>query len=262
MPRHFGNAPSPFAGKRILLVGDSHTVGAYGDALAAAFRAAGAASVTRVSHVGAAAGDYLTGKYAAEFRAAARQGADVLVLTLGTNDAAASDYVKPKTTVARLQSIVSAVGAPVSFYVGPPAFHPDSARLYNPAFAAKDLNERAAALWAAAEGNVGTYAIDPRGVTRVAAQRKGPNSAMPKGDIHLDAAGGKEWASFVFDQASDLMASAPTVHSTRVAPQPQQGMALGVLAALAIVLLVRLGLMARDTGAAAVAGWRKRRRRR
>ena len=85
---------------KVLLLGDSHTVGAYGQALTKLFRDAGA-DVTVVANVGASAGNYLPGgKYESQVptRLSNPLGFDVAVLTLGTNDAAASDSVSPATS--------------------------------------------------------------------------------------------------------------------------------------------------------------------
>jgi lysophospholipase L1-like esterase len=251
-------------GKRVLLIGDSHTVGSYGDVLQATLQRAGASSVTRVAHVGATAKDYLTGKYATEFRAAARQGADVLIITLGTNDAAASDYLPVKKSAENFKSIASAVGAPVTFWVGPPAFHPDSARLYSDAFRTKDLIQRSDELWKAASPLFGDRAIDPREVTKPFTSAKGPTKALPRGDIHLGPKGGAAWASYVFDiveRGSGVSDVGTEVVGTRVAPEPQMGMALGVLGALAVVLILRFILKSRSAEAfapqtAATAGLR------
>ena len=229
-------------GKRVLLIGDSHTVGAYGDALQAALQRAGA-KVTRVAHVGATAKDYLTGAYRSEFRAAARQGADILIITLGTNDAAASDYLPVRQSAQNFKSIATTVGAPVTFWVGPPAFHPDSARLYNDAFARKDLIQRSAELWDAASPLFGDRAIDPREVTKPFTSAKGPTKALPRGDIHLGPQGGTAWAQSVFTKVaagSSVSDAGTEVVGTRLAPEPQMGMALGVLGTLAVVLLLRL----------------------
>lgn len=248
-------------GKRVLLIGDSHTVGSYGDALQAALQRAGA-KVTRVAHVGATAKDYLTGAYRSEFRAAARQGADVLIITLGTNDAAASDYLPVRQSAQNFKSIATTVGAPVTYWVGPPAFHPDSARLYNDAFARKDLIQRSAELWDAASPLFGDRAIDPREVTRPFTSAKGPTKALPRGDIHLGPQGGSAWAQFVFTKVaagSGVSDSGAPVVGTKLAPEPQMGMALGVLGALAVVLLLRLLMRGRGAAApmtAATAGLR------
>jgi lysophospholipase L1-like esterase len=230
------------AGKRILLIGDSHTVGGYGSTLASLLQQAGA-KVTRVAHVGATAADYLTGKYAAEFRTAARQGADILVISLGTNDAAASDYMPVRQSIQNMRSIDSAVGAPVTFWVGPPAFNAEAAQKYNPVFARKDLNARAAELWEEGAAVFKARAIDPREVTRPFVESRGPAENPPRGDIHLGPLGGKAWAQLVLDRVSsgsDVSDAGRPVIPTTITPQPEKGTALGVVAAVAVVLLLRL----------------------
>lgn len=226
-------------GKTVLLVGDSHTVGSYGTALRSLLSDAGA-RVTTVAHVGAKAGDYLTGKYAEEFRTTARNGVDILIITLGTNDAGWTDSIKPTKTAENMQSIAKAVGAGATYWVGPPSFHPDSARLYNDAFARNDLNQRADSIWVATAPLFGTRAIDPREVTKPYAARRGPTTATPKGDIHLDLTGGKAWAEYVFGKIDSEVAS---TSGSVVRPQQQVAMnasAVGVLAAVLVVLALRL----------------------
>jgi len=174
------------AGKRILLVGDSHTVGTYGTALEAALKAAGA-TVQRIAHVGARAADYLgKGKYAAEL-GAAKKPFDIAVVSLGTNDAAFLPTNKGKLA-SQMQAILDASGAPTTWWVGPPSFHPTAAKTYNAAFAKWNLTDRAQAVWDEVSAAFGRRAIDAREATFAFVNPK---------DIHLGKDGGKAWAKLV-----------------------------------------------------------------
>lgn len=235
------------AGKRILLIGDSHTVGGYGSTLSSLFQQAGA-RVTKIAHVGATARDYLTGQYAAEFRTAARQGADILVITLGTNDAAWSDSIRPSKTAQNIKDIATTVGAPIVFWVGPPAFNPEAARRYNPSFAQKDLNARSDEVWLAVSPLFGSRAVDPRAVTKPFTENLGPSATLRNGEIHFGPQGGRAWAEHVFgivtnDAGTGRGGEAGSMVSSQT--QPPKGVALGVLVALAVVFMIRLGIGAK-----------------
>jgi hypothetical protein len=176
----------------VLLLGDSHTVGGYGSELERLFKGRGD-SVTRIAHVGAAAGDYLTGKYAGEYAAAKAKPFDIVVITLGTNDAAATDYIAPSKTAERIKALADGLTSRATWYVGPPSFSSNAARTYNPVFAKEDLNSRAAKVFAAVAPAFGDRAIDAR------------PSTLPfvrQSDIHLGPQGGVAWAKAVFDRVS------------------------------------------------------------
>ena len=178
----------------VLLLGDSHTVGGYGSELERLFKANGDA-VTRVAHVGAAAGDYLTGKYASEYASLRGRPFDVVIITLGTNDAAASDYISPSKTAERIKALADGLTSRSTWYVGPPSFSANAASTYNKVFAGpgKDLNTRADAVFRAVQNVFGSRAIDAR-----------PSTAafVKQTDIHLGPQGGAAWAAEVFRQAS------------------------------------------------------------
>ena len=181
----------------VLLLGDSHTVGGYGSELERLFKARGDA-VTRIAHVGAAAGDYLTGKYANEYAALKGRSFDVVVITLGTNDAAATDYIAPSRTAERIKALADGLTSRATWYVGPPSFSDNAARTYNPAFAGppgagKDLNSRAAKVFAAVAPAFGDRAIDARPATLPFVKEK---------DIHLGPQGGAAWAQAVFGRVA------------------------------------------------------------
>lgn len=184
---------------KVLLLGDSHTVGPYGQSLAKLFKSAGA-EVTVVANVGASAGNYLPGgRYASQVpsRGTNPLGFDVAVVTLGTNDAAASDSVAPATSADRIKALASALPSNNVWYVGPPAFSDTAARTYNPAFAGpgKDLNTRASAVLNEAFKRFGSRTIDSRAATKPFVSQR---------DIHLGQQGGEAWARMVFDRIGKL----------------------------------------------------------
>lgn len=192
---------------KVLLLGDSHTVGPYGQALAKLFKDAGA-SVTVVANVGASAGNYLPGgKYASQVpsRVTNLLGFDIAIITLGTNDAAASDSVLPATSADRFKALANALPSSNVWYVGPPAFSDSAARTYNPIFAGpgKDLNTRAAAVLNEAFKRFGAKTIDARRATQPFVNAK---------DIHLGKQGGDAWARMVFEKT---MAHKPQVPSSQ-----------------------------------------------
>lgn len=174
----------------VLLLGDSHTVGGYGNALTTLFTNTGA-DVTRLANVGATGSNYLLGKYQKDYNALRSKPFDVAIITLGTNDAAASDAVSPAKSAEVIKKVADGLNAKQVWYVGPPAFSDNAARTYNKVFAGpgKDLNTRADTMFKAAQALFGDRAIDPRPVTR---------PFVSETDIHLGTAGGTAWATEVF----------------------------------------------------------------
>lgn len=189
----------------VLLLGDSHTVGSYGNALAALFASKGA-NVTRLANVGATGSNYLTGKYQQAYAGVARQPFDVAIITLGTNDAAASDSVTPAKSAEGFKKLASGLNAKQVWYVGPPSFSDNAARTYNKVFAGpgKDLNTRSAAVFDAARAVFGGRAIDSRPATA---------PFVKQNDIHLGKEGGEAWAAAVFAKAN-APASDPLLWAT------------------------------------------------
>ena len=189
----------------ILLLGDSHTHGTYGQALERRLKAAGW-DVTRVGWVGARADSYLTGKEKTKlggtgsWAAAKSRRYDVAVVTLGTNDAAAlpggGSAAKAAQTIKRLANEVQ---AGETWYVGPPSFEPGIARSYSKVFATDDLNARSARLWTAA-APLFTHTVDPRAATQPFVSSK---------DIHFGPQGGAAWAKLVFAAVNHKPAAAP-----------------------------------------------------
>jgi lysophospholipase L1-like esterase len=212
----------------VLLLGDSHTVGGYGSELERLLKARGD-TVTRVAHVGAAAGDYLTGKYASEYAALKGKPFDVVVISLGTNDAAASDYIAPSKTAERIKALADGLTSRATWYVGPPSFSANAARTYNPAFAGppgsgKDLNTRAAKVFDAVQPVFGDRAIDPRAATL---------PFVKETDIHLGQQGGAAWAAAVFSRVNGapLAPGAPVPGGLApVSSGPSPVLVLGALA--------------------------------
>ena len=173
-----------FSNKSVLLLGDSHTVGKYGDDLGAYLTAAGA-KVTKLANVGASATDYVgKGKYASSYSAAIGDSSpfDVAIITLGTNDAA--KYGVNQTKTADALSSLASNSAPVVFYVGPPAFSDKIAATYTP-----DLNTEADAVWTTVAPLFGVAALDPRNATTPFVQDS---------NIHFGPDGYQAWADFVW----------------------------------------------------------------
>lgn len=181
---------------RVLLLGDSHTVGPYGKALADLFAARGDA-VTRVGRVGATASSYLGDGWkklegVGDFDAAKLGQYDLVVLTLGTNDAAAlSAAFSVQKAAEAVQRLAGSIKAKAVWYVGPPAFSTNAAASYNPVFRQEDLNSRADRLWREVSRLFGSRTVDSRASTK---------AFVRETDIHLGDAGGKAWAAAVFQR--------------------------------------------------------------
>lgn len=197
----------------ILLLGDSHTFGAYGTPLERMFSKAGW-KVTRVGYGGISASGFLNGSYktwnpkakTGDFGKAIEKEYDVAVITMGTNDTAgqkANSDASAKDKAEDIGKLAAMVKAKSIWYVGAPYFNPVSAATYanNPAYKAEDLNSRADRLWRAVSPLFPGKAIDPREVTKP--YTKGRDKVPFKGklvpDIHFDVVGGKAWAQLVFD---------------------------------------------------------------
>lgn len=209
----------------VLLLGDSHTVGSYGTTLERLFRESGAA-VTRVGRVGARADSFLGEGWkrldgTGDWDAAKLKAYDLAILSLGTNDAAASDSISYTKTADRMLELAGQVRASTVWYVGPPAFSTTAAATYNPAFAKENLNSRASGLWSVMRERFSGRAIDPREATRPYVSAK---------DIHFGAKGGEAWARYVFSFATGQGAMVPAA---------VPGVALFAVAAVATWLLLR-----------------------
>lgn len=197
----------------ILLLGDSHTFGAYGVPLERMFSKAGW-KVTRVGYGGISASGFLNGSYktwskskkVGDFDTAIAKTYDVVIVTLGTNDAAAQNANSDSSAASKaadIAKLASMVRAKSIWYVGAPAFNPVSAANYagNPAYKVEDLNSRADRLWKAVSPMFPGKAIDPRDVTRPWTKDldKVTFKGKPAPEIHLGPKGGEAWASLVFD---------------------------------------------------------------
>jgi len=180
-----------FAGKRVLLVGDSHSVGGYGLRLEALFREAGA-DVKRLAVGGMAARDFAVGKYSDEFRA--MMPADVLVVSLGTNDASNLEGVPLAKVAQYTRQLAVDSGASVAFYVGPPAFADGIARTLYPVFANYNLNQRAEDVYKAVAKTFPGIIIDSRPLT---------SDLISTRDIHFSSSNGKKWAERVFQSINE-----------------------------------------------------------
>jgi hypothetical protein len=214
---------------RVLLLGDSHTHGAYGAALEKLFKAAGH-QVTRVGWVSANASHYLNGSYAklklghtGDFNKDVKGKAfDLAILSLGTNDAAGTNSdASANAAIGKIKQLADSITAGKLYWVGPPAFHPESARKYSPAFASDDLNKKSARVWQAGQRVFGSAAIDPRSATQPYVGTMAPTKKLPKGDIHFQKAGGDAWAKFVFDTVGGGSLPAGTTVAVATSDQSQ-----------------------------------------
>lgn len=204
----------------VLLLGDSHTHGTYGQTLEGLFKARGD-TVTRVGVVSVTAGQYLSGNWkkltlgrTGDFDDAIAGSYDLAVISLGTNDAAGMGADASKTAQT-IKTLAERVKAPVIWWVGPPAFSDNAARTYNPVFKTEDLNSRAERLWKAASPLFEPRAIDPREATK---------SFVEQSDIHFKPAGGKAWAQFVFDR----VLATPAASKGSVSYLPYLGLGLAL----------------------------------
>lgn len=188
---------------RVLLFGDSHTVGSYGETLERLFCESGH-DVVRVAQGGASAVSLLpTGVHSAKLAEAVMRGPyDLAIITLGTNDATNSSAVSVSRSASALRELADLLPASDVFWIGPPAFSGQIASTLYPVFASEDLNSRAQRLWLEASPLFPSRAIDPRLATL---------PFVSTSDVHFGRAGGQAWASFVFDSVasapSKLMAS-------------------------------------------------------
>lgn len=185
---------------KVLLVGDSHTAGSYGENLMALLR--GSASVMRLAAVGASAGDFLSGgKYYSDSVSSFKAPHDLAIITLGTNDAVGVDGpVSASNAAQRIKKLADSINAKTVLWVGPPSFSTNAAANYNPVFQKMDLNMRADYLWQSASTLLRSY--DSRPATK---------AYVVPNDIHFGPNGGKEWARAVaLGPVADILASAPT----------------------------------------------------
>lgn len=187
-----------WTGKRVLLVGDSHSVGGYGLRLEALFREAGA-DVKRLAVGGMAARDFAVGKYSDEFRAMLP--ADVLVVSLGTNDASNLEGVPLAKVAQYTRQLAVDSGASVAFYVGPPAFADGIAKTLYPVFATYNLNQRAEDVYKAVTKTFPGIIVDSRPLTA---------DLISTRDIHFSAANGRTWAERVFKRINQPQVEAPS----------------------------------------------------
>lgn len=175
---------------RILLVGDSHLVGRFGNRLEAHFTGQGD-DVVRLAVGGNAARDFLVGRSKQAFADVTEgQAYDLAIIALGTNDAANLDAVPLAKVAANIGALAKKIDAPRVFWSGAPAFSAQAAvsnRLWASGY---DLNERAEDVWQATSPLFGEYAIDPREITAPHVSRT---------DVHFWNVGADKWADFVFD---------------------------------------------------------------
>ena len=187
-----------FGGKRVLVLGDSHTDTYPLARNLEALLGAEGATVIRYGVGGSAArgwirGEPYPGKRISLESVRASGPYDIAVIVLGTNDAAntvrasmegGAPLAKGMATAAdQIEQVGKSVGAKTVFWVGPPTMK-GTVPYYT--------NDGVDALWDAASPRFGRHAIDSREATREVAQR---------GDgVHLNTAGYTTWSQHIYDQ--------------------------------------------------------------
>ena len=176
---------------RILLVGDSHMVGFFGEKLENKLRSQGH-DVVRLAKGGWSATTFLTSRGQDELDRLDGW-FDLALLELGTNDAANLDSVPLEKAAANILTLTRKLPTARVVWVGPPSFDATIARTLYPAFASYDLNSRARDLWLAVSPQIAS--IDSRPSTQQYAKRD---------DVHFGPKGSEAWASSVVDQLDKL----------------------------------------------------------
>ena len=191
---------------KILLFGDSHTVGSYGAELESLFRSAGF-DVVRLAKGGASAVSFssIASHRTVLEEALARGPYDVAIVTLGTNDASNSGAVPIERSAAAIRDLADQLPAETVFWVGPPAFSPAIASSLYPSFATDDLNARSQRLWRLASPLFPARAIDPREATL---------PYVRNDDVHFGVAGGRAWAAFVGESVRTALREVPETPPT------------------------------------------------
>lgn len=175
---------------RVLLVGDSHLVGRFGNYLERLFTDNGD-EVVRLAVGGNAARDFIVGRSKDAFaQVTMGQRYDLAIIELGTNDAANLDAVPLGKVANFIGAMAQKIDAGRVFWVGAPAFSAEAAvsnRLWAGGY---DLNMRAQDVWDTVRPLFGDLAIDPRKATAPYVSRK---------DVHFWNVGADKWAQYVFD---------------------------------------------------------------
>jgi hypothetical protein len=188
------------AGKRVVILGDSHVDGStFGKALEALLVSSGA-NVTRYGWGGSAARTWLAGRpiFGKQFSATQVRDAgpwDIAIISLGTNDGAnggkaaqgnaAQAQQFAKQAAAQIKEIADTIGASETWWAEPPQMSPSNA------YKGGDVTP-----WYTPE-NIDLVRVEGRklfGGNAIDATSVG----NPDGDgIHLGAQGGKAWAALV-----------------------------------------------------------------
>lgn len=217
----------------VLILGDSHTAGFYGQELERLFKDRGD-NVTRVGRIGATANSYLSGGWkklqgTGDFDSAALGTYDFTVLSLGTNDAAGLTASNtPQAAASAIKRLADSLHTKALVYVGPPSFSDNAAKTYNPVFKTEDLNSRADRLWQVAAPQF-TASIDPRAATK---------SFTQQNDVHFKADGGKAWAQFVWESLQQKAAAVAARVTSAVTPS--SGSVAPIIGAAAVVAVAAL----------------------
>jgi lysophospholipase L1-like esterase len=207
------------AGKRILLTGDSHMEWSpFGSKLEKKLKDRGAV-VTRLAIGGSAAFQWASGKpvcrtieggrkclSTAELKAAGPF--DLVIISLGTNDGANASAAKTdlaaaaKVAVADIKKMADAIGAPQTWWVGPPTMGPNESRATNDRSIPHYTNRNMEFVYAAGKPVFGAFTIDSRAA----------NPGASDGDgVHVGSASGEKWAQLVVDKVAAGPSSFPIV---------------------------------------------------
>lgn len=222
------------SGKRILLLGDSHTDwSAYGVQLERQLTELGA-TVVRMGIGATAARTWLAGpacrtisgqRKCHSLEEARQLGPyDIAVVSLGTNDAANSSVgqgddpakIRAQARIAakQIKKVAESIPASVVYWVGPPAVKDGRIKWKDPKTSMYHYYpESMEILWSEASPLFGARALDSRPATAPFLDERGADG------VHLGSKGGRAWASFVVGSiqadTTDLPALPP-----RPAPAP------------------------------------------
>lgn len=205
------SSATPSAGfsesKNILLIGDSHTVGTFGQTLENLFRKNSNKTVDRVGYVGITASKYLdntptvgTNGGTGDYESAKRNSYDIVVVLLSTNDAAGITTASGANSMANnIKKLMDMLKGKRKIWVSAPKFNQVAASTYNSSFANFDLNKRVELLWQAGTQIIGAAnSIDSRPCTESLKESTGT-------DIHYNKNAAAQWASCVYKKISSMV---------------------------------------------------------
>lgn len=205
-------SPSPSAGygdtKNILLVGDSHTSGHFGQNLEKLFKSSGK-TVDRVSHTNITAAHYLnnrvlvgTSDHVGEYDVAKKNNYDVVVVLLSTNDASGCTTSScAATKAAQIKKLMDLLNGKKKIWVSGPKLNDRAATTYGgiPGYKTFDINKRIELLWQEGVRIIGAQnSIDSRPCTESLKESTG-------GDIHYYNAPAAQWASCIYKKITSMI---------------------------------------------------------